>query len=725
MSKNFNLATDIPIINNREDLSKWLKPLYIISDYFINFEIYEKFMSSLRNLLRASFDIKSCREYPIRFKFYKNDKKEYTLELRHFYINYLVWRPLVEIHGSGVINERFILDCYNDIAKINDFINNNIIEILREYHIKSTVVNKDISDSLYYLREISIDFALIMGLNFSIETFVDMYNKDDNMKELMEIKFSPSDQPHEIEAKLDSAQKDIIKTFINDDGNPIGTILKSGKGIKYKQLTEFMCNGGHKPTLDGKTIPKPMENSTLIGGLNSPFDIFIGALGALKSLVMNRSVMGRAGYFAKIVTLLARLVGISKETSDCNTKHLVQYEIKTKEHFSKLIGKYYFCDDINDYRIIHRKDTHLIGQKVRVRSAFTCACPDGSVCPKCIGNSANINRDIADGYAAFESEEITKVVNQSILSVKHLLTTNSEVIDFNPNFYKFFSLLCGEIFPNVNNNQEVENITDYAIYINPDSLSKVDEMEDNSLYNTYIASGKFSIINLVDKNEEPIEIKTLNDKEIYITNETFALLKKNHNLIKFSQLDDDFKLFEMVINNNELTKPLYQLMELLNKSRNDEDTINEDYNSLSQKFLDLLIESRIPANVIAAEVILNSLIRSEKHPYIRPNFAKEKLEPYRILTIDKALKNHQSILIGLCYQDIKSQLLANQTFTERTATSYLDAFFKVDIPTDKLYEYARMLKEDDEEIKELDIDVLLDALVKDNRSVEEFIADYQ
>lgn len=715
MGDKFNLATDIPVINNRRDLAAWLKPLYIINDYIADFETYETFQHKLLNLLKACFDIRECREYPIKFKFYKTDKAVHELELRHFYINYLIWRPLVEISDSEFMTDRFILDCYKDIAKINDFVNENIIDILREYHIKSTTVNKDISDSLYYLRGISIDFALIMGLNFSIQTFIDLYDSSDEIRNIMEIKFNQTDQPHEIEEKLNNAENTLINYLINIPDNPLGKILSTGTGIKHKQLREFASNGGLKPTISGETMPKPLSHSTLIGGLSSASDIYIDGTGARKSLVMNKTVMGRAGYFAKIITLLVRDRGMSRTISDCHSPHLVTYEVKSPKHLKKLNGKYYYSEDIDDFKMInYRTDSHLIGKSVKVRSAVTCACKDG-ICPRCIGYTSIINNDIADGYAAFESEEVTKVVNQSILSAKHLLTTNSESIDFSPEFDKFFTLVSGEIFPIVNN-PIVENINDYGIYIDPDELFKVDEMDDDSLYNTYIASGKFTIVNLVNKSEPPIEIKNLNGKEIYVNSDAIELWKKGH-IIRFSMLDDDFKLFEIVINNNELTKPLYQIMDLLNKARSED--IDESYNSLSQKFLDLLIEAGIPANVIAAEIILTNLIRSEKNLYDRPDFSQEYLEPYRILTIDKAIKKHRSILIGLCYQDLKAQLLSDETFTERTASSYLDSFFQVNIPTDNIKMYDEMVREDDE----LAVERFLKAVEKDNRSIEEFIED--
>ena len=121
---------------------------------------------------------------------------------------------------------------------------------------------------------------------------------------------------------------------------------------------------------------------------------------------------GKAGYFGKITLLLARTLSMSTEVSDCGSKHLVGYDVTSKKVLQKLSGKYYKLnpDDVSeDLKLIDfKRDTHLIGKKVYVRSAATCALKD-CVCAKCIGETAVTNADIADGISAFESEEITEL----------------------------------------------------------------------------------------------------------------------------------------------------------------------------------------------------------------------------------------------------------------------------------------------------------------------------
>ena len=381
---------------------------------------------------------------------------------------------------------------------------------------------------------------------------------------------------------------------------------------------------------------------------------------------------------------------MSTDVSDCGTKHLVAYEIKSKKHLQKLNGKFYKenLDDPYTNLLDAKLDTRLIGKTIYVRSAATCALGD-CVCPKCVGITASTNYDIADGLSAFESEEISKVVNQSILSTKHLLTTNSEVIEFNKEFYNFFNILAGEINPKVNDNEDV-NINDYAIYIDPEDLVKMEEQDYDSLYNTCIHNGKFYIRDIKHENVPDITIQAEGEKEIFVSEEALEFMKKGKGLIYFRDLDDDTKIFEMVILNRELTKPLYLLMDLLNKEKKDD--IDETIDSMSNKFLDLLIESGIDANVIAAELITNRLIRSVKNKYERPDFNEEKLEPYEIYTIRRALEKNKSPLIGISFQNIKRQFYSDELYEERNGTSFIDPFYWRDIPTDNLKKYSKLAK---------------------------------
>lgn len=278
----FDLARQVPYIHNTKELALWLKHEYVLNNYMSDYETYNDFMARLLNTIRSCYVIKACREYPIRFRFSESDKKVHTLQFRHFIVNMILWLPFVELNDLDVLNESFILDCETDIPNIESYINYKLITTLRDYHIRSTVVNYSISEVLYNLRRLSIDFSLIMGLNFSTLTFLDMYENNEEIRDIMESSFDETMQPYEIEQQLSELQQREIDIYKSIPDNPIGLILRTQTGIKPKQFAEFTIAGGLKPSLEGITIPEPISNSTMLRGLDRPSYLFIDATGARK-----------------------------------------------------------------------------------------------------------------------------------------------------------------------------------------------------------------------------------------------------------------------------------------------------------------------------------------------------------------------------------------------------------------------------------------------------------
>ena len=680
----------IPNIRTPEELEEFIRPLYVISDYFSSKKDYKHFQEKIYNIIKGCFERPDCREYKIKFKFYPNDKKTYELELRHFIINIFMWYPFILIKEFNALDERFIVDCQLDIPNIDDSIN-KVGDILREYQIKDTEINKFIDNVIYNLSRISGDFSLLMNLTFGIDTIFQLYEDYPQFKDLMETQIDESAQPYEIEQVLNQKQAELIRFHSSILENPFGIILRSGSGFKEKQLTEFMVAQGLKPDLTGKTIAVAIPNSTLLRGLTKPSHLYVDGNGARKSIVMSHKVMGKAGHFGKLMMECSRTLRLSTSVSDCKTKHFVTYTVKDKKFLNKINGKFYKRNlNDRDWSIVNSyNDTDLIGETIIVRSIATCALHN-EVCAKCFGLTANLNFDIADGISGFESEEVSKVINQNILSTKHLLTTNSDKIEFNDYFYDFFSLDSNEVTSNIQNSP-IEDISDWVIEF--DELQKDDELDSSESYNTYIDNGSFHVRNKVTGKKIPIT--STDSKELYLTDDCLSILKKHkHQFIPFSELDDDMVLFMIPVSNNELTAPLYTLMNLINKVDKSEIRNNIDY--ISQKFIELLVESRIDASAVAAEIIINRLIRDAKNPLHRPDFSKSKMPDYVIYTVNRSLEYNESITTGLAHQYLKRQLESDNIY-ERTYPGYLDSFFKEQISTAPL---KRLKEEADRETQE-------------------------
>lgn len=677
-------------ISTEEEMKKHIKPLYVIHNYMDNDESYIDFQESMYDLIKGCFEYCKLRTYPINFKFYESDTKVHTLELRFFVVNLFYWYPLINLNKfKDVIDESFIITKSTDVIHINKWIDNLMIT-LSDYHVKPVIINRYISTALYNIRRVNADFSEIMGLNFDLVTIFEMYCNNKTIHDLMELNIDEEMQPNEIEEILLDAEEKLINELKSIKNNPIGTILRSGTGIKHKQAVEFFISKGLMPTIDGTTIPLPIKNSTLIGGISKASDLYIDGTGSRKSLIMSHTVMGNAGHFGKMLAELARTLSLSKRVADCGTKHRVKYFVESKKFLKKLDNRYFSLTKNGELELLKaNKMEYLINKEIYVRSPATC-CLENEVCSRCMGKIATFNFDIAAGFCAFLIKEVTKVLEQNILSTKHLLTTTSEKIEFNDTFHKYFTLSSNEVNVNLNDNEEIESIEDWVMVLNKDTIEKEDDMDMEEGLNTYISDGKFTVKNI--KTNQTFEISELGKKNLYLSDELIELFKSS-NTIKFSDLDESAPLFIIQISNNELTRPLYEIMDIINTKKKTD--FERTIDNMSQKFVQLLIESKIAAPAVSAEVIINRLLRLPDDMFNRPDFNSVKMPDYTISTSMASLERNNSATVGLAFQFLNRQLTNLESFTKKSSPSYLDPLFREEVSTKKVKKFIKYINKKD------------------------------
>ena len=179
-----------------------------------------------------------------------------------------------------ILDESYILS-EEEIPNVTEFLNEKILTTLQDYNIEQILINESISNVLYSLRSISLDFSDIMNLTFSDHDFIEMLN-DPEYREIMELTIPEDMQPIEVEKLLSQYQQKLVRKLKQDKNNPVGIMLRAGTGVKEKQLAEYMIAMGLKPTLTGEVMPIPIETSSLLGGLNRPSYQYIDAIAARK-----------------------------------------------------------------------------------------------------------------------------------------------------------------------------------------------------------------------------------------------------------------------------------------------------------------------------------------------------------------------------------------------------------------------------------------------------------
>ena len=679
-----DLQTEVPRIKTVKELKEYINPSYVIDKYVESPKEYMSFIDRIRNIMRGCIDIEECRTYPIKFKFFKDEKDTHVLPLRSFLYNICIWYPFSLIHDTSFMDSSYILE-EEMTPKVNNFVDRKILNVLRDNNVKCSDINKYGARVTDLICGLSIDFSIIMGLHYDERTFQDMYD-DPEYREMMELKLDATDmQPIEIEDTLRKVEDRLLTKIKSDKKNPFAVLAKTGTGMKSKQLVEFMIMVGMRPTLDNEVIAYPINNSFLINGLNKPSYMYIDALGARKPLLVNNKDMGKVGYFCKTLNLATRSIEIDARERDCGTPHLVNYEIKSPAHLRLLRGKYIYDEDMDDFKLIDHNDRSLVGKTVKARSVITCCCGENHVCPTCVGEIINYNYDIKNGFGVFITEEWSKDVEQKTLSTKHLLVTVSERIEFSDTFDKYFKLEGEEI----KILDGVRSTKDLSIYINPDEIKKVEELDPNSTYNTYIETGRFYIINT--KTGESQEVSVKNDKSIFIRSETSVMLDQYNGYIPLKEIDEDQPVFEISINNNPLTKPFYDLISILDsENRKDMDEVTID--TISQKVLDLFVEGKLDVPIAGAEFILNRICRRPDNVMRRPNFGKKKMPKYKFYGVSKVTENNASITTGMAFEQLSRQF-TNLLISERNAPGFYDPMFKEDVDMSRLLSYAKEVDE--------------------------------
>ena len=80
---------------------------------------------------------------------------------------------------------------------------------------------------------------------------MDVANKNSRFNEIIRTKIDPNMQPSEIEDYLHKLTNEEIQILMTEE-NQMRPMLRSGTGIKEKQLQEFSINQGLKPDLSGE-----------------------------------------------------------------------------------------------------------------------------------------------------------------------------------------------------------------------------------------------------------------------------------------------------------------------------------------------------------------------------------------------------------------------------------------------------------------------------------------
>lgn len=655
--------------------------------------------NELYTYMKQGYEQEKVRKHPVQFRFSTDNAEQIkTMPVTHFIVNLIIWNAFRKLDKVQDIGSPHIFDG----AKITedyiaDYINHNLIA---PYHKEVDIIsmNEALDDMIYALSQIFTDFGILAGTTMDMESFIELAQRYPRFREILHTKLDDTLQPKEIEDTIFNSRKEFLDIIVNDEDNHLKPFLVTGAGINTGQLQEFAISGGLKPDVEGNVIPVPINSNYIAGGLNSINNFYIDGQAGPKALIMNSTVMGKSGHFSYKTMILTSSYNISKTVDDCDTKRLIELHVTNRKVLKKINGRYYRLPD-EDSSVLHvvnmETDEHLIGKTILMRSPVTCTAHDG-ICHKCYGDLYYINNTPSFHAGRFAATQTNNPIQQKILSTKHMLKTNSDKVEFSADFYRFFALDANKIIFNMDSK---EDLSQWFLQIRNEDLYTMDDISSSD-FNDHT-----EIIYLRNKDtDEMIPIQEIgkpdDPRELYLFSDVSKHLKPigaDFIGIKLSALDIESPIAMINIVNNEVSKPLKNIIRLLDKKDHYNcTTIDEMVNAYNK----LTIDSGMSVDSVHTEMILKGLIRSTEDILQPPAFNnEEKMNDYQILTVSKALAYSPSIALSLSFEELGRQFVKPSTYNKYRKSDY-DIFFKEEIK-DEAKKYNRAQKQYNEIMKEL------------------------
>ena len=580
----------------------------------------------------------------------KIGEDEETRSLGFVLLNMILFAPYVG-HSQLPLSFNDLFDKQDLTADdLNEYVD-RVISKFKEYNVPYDHIREGIAVLLNEASDISGDLNVKAGHGLSYLGFLKVMNEDKSTHSM----FNPDityGQFNDIEKQSNALGKQIINYFKEHENTELHPYVASDTGINKKQLTQFLGFVGLKPDIDGSVIPVAIEDNFL-NGLKKLESYYINSKGTRQALITNYKMVRRSGYLTRKLSLSMIDRFHDNNIFDCGTSHYVIFNVDNQKKKNQIIGRHYYeLDDtghkINDLLLTVKADSDIVGKKIGLRSPVTCC--GKHVCATCYGRElSEINKNINTGLTAVL--KLTEPITQRLLSAKHLLTTNTDKVEWGEQFLSY-------LYVNMNNVYfKDDNVTVTFAY-----PTNEDYDEDEDMFYTQTITLKNSTDRKEHTYTSPVRLyinpKLLKDSTCDVT-------------ISANSVDEDEYIFKYQTKNNVLSKSLQQVIDLIESTGH---LGISEYNDFVNKFDDLLIENGLDyIKSVHVEMISSNLIRNADTGK-RLDFSQDILEPYVINRISKAIMT-APISVSMSFERINDQLIDLNTYN-KTEPSLMDYLFR-------------------------------------------------
>lgn len=645
----------------------------------LTMETWQSHYDSVLNLFKDGIECECIQKGFVSVTFANGSTID--LALPDYLLNLIMWHMLISTNIPIMPMHIFFA---NEIKQdtIKDYIDRFLIDTSRRAF-SNRVLNNIIDETLYRLHDID-SFAMFLSNTVNLEDNVFLMQESDVFNDCMHADLAGVPLEDVKSVGMDYANRAI--SVMKNSKNLLGydhclaDAWRASEGINPKQFKEVTINIGTKPNGRGGIFEKPILSSFVNGGVASPVDYFIESSTGRTAQIIKYNNVGSSGHFARILGLNNMDSSLHPDPNyDCHSMNFIEIFVKDKKTLKMIKNKYYRLHPMGMEYMVTSSDTHLIGQKLYLRSPITCACNarGQGICYKCYGDLAYTVYDAAINFGVnigrIASETLSSSLTQKLLSAKHLLETFIEKIKWSDKFEELFEIEGNLV--QLNPELDPKNL---RMVIDPNSIELENDEDDDlvagedsgvSIYNEYIC--EFDVFD----GEQMFHITSDKGTKLYISNELNSIIRRKGEPIdgKIYIDFDELKiggLFIIPIENNELSKTLDHLTNLLNKNS----TISSfDVHALFQAVVDTVIEGGLNIASTHLEVIMSNQIRDKDDILKKARW--DLYNPnYEILTLNRALTCNPSVTISMSYQKV-SKLLYNPLTFKKHGSSFMDLFF--------------------------------------------------
>lgn len=612
-----------------------------------------------------------------------------TIECDLFIVDYwyslFMWTMILR-NGDKVMPRHIFFARELKRKNIKNYVDKYVLTKENKIRLGNTFLNNCICDGLWNFHLIE-HFSYYLANTINNEDNIDMMNHSKEFYDIFHCSLQnvPFDQVKDVGMEYTNRIIELIKNSESIIGyeHGLANSFRASEAINPRQFKEAAINIGTKPNGTGGIYPYIIDKSFMNGGVNDPLSYFIESSTARAAQIMSKTNVGDSGDLARKLGLNNTDTVLNLDSNyECMSHHYIKYQIKSEKHLSMIKNRYYrFNPNGIDY-LIDDKDYSLVGKTIYLHSPMTCASHSSGhgICKKCYGDLYYTNININVGKIA--AEILSAQLTQTLLSAKHLLETKIVSIKWNSEFFDYCDLDINAI--KLTDLDEL-NLKKYSLIIDPEDVTLINDEEDTISYDedgNEIATDDAGVYNeyvthffIRTPDKEEIEFCTSGYDPLYISQELNTMIRKKAYasdgmvVIPLSSIQDII-LFYIKINNNEISKTMNDIINIINKSSVTESMTKDE---ALQTLVDLIIDGNLNVDSVHLEVILSNQIVNPDNILEKPNWNNPNAQ-YRMFTLNQALTNNPSAIISLLYKDLHRVLYNPLTFT-KNKPSFFDLFF--------------------------------------------------